>query len=108
MSFLGFLFLAPLAAAPVLALLPAGVFAAWARSLKPRDARPLWTACIAWSVAFANELLIRRQFPSPHDPVIRIDLLFIAPVLWILSVRALIFGLRAIDGDFRDEGSDAR
>lgn len=107
MSFLGFLFFAPLTAAPVLALLPAAAFAAWARSLKPRDARPLWTACVAWLVAFANELLIRRQFPEPIGAVIRIDLLLIAPVLWILSVRAVIVGARVARGEGGGSSTDA-
>ncbi len=84
---------------PVLALVPAAIFAALWRGSGRRLAG--WTA-LAWLLYAAYEYGMRRRWLCSGECNIRVDLLLIYPALLVLSLAALVAVLRRrgrSDGD---------
>ena len=85
------MFLPFLIQAPLLALVPAAIFAllaTWRRRQLP------WVIAIAWAVYTIYELAMRYRILCSGECNIRIDLLLIHPALVVLSIAALISALR--------------
>lgn len=87
---------------PVLALLPAAVFAAFWRGSGRRLAG--WTA-VAWLLYAAYEYGMRRRWLCSGECNIRVDLLLVYPVLLVLSAAALVTVMRGRGRHGDDAGS---
>lgn len=72
-----------------MALIPAALFAAFARWSRQRLA---WMAAGAWSVYTIYELLMKQRVLCSGECNIRVDLLLVYPVLALLSMVALVAG----------------
>jgi hypothetical protein len=80
-------------ALPLLALLPAAGFAAlyWASGR-----RLVAAAAVLWCLYAFYELAMHRRLLCSGECNIRVDLLLLYPVLWMVSLVALITGIVAI------------
>lgn len=80
-------------ALPLLALLPAAGFAAlyWASGRRLAAA-----AAVLWCLYTFYEFGMHRRLLCSGECNIRVDLLLLYPVLWIVSLTALIVGVAAI------------
>lgn len=78
---------------PLLALLPAAAFAAlyWASGR-----RLVAAAAVLWCLYAVYEYAMHRRLLCSGECNIRVDLLLLYPVLWIVSLVAVIVGILAI------------
>ena len=65
-----------------------------------RRHRPIAVAAITWATYAVYEYLMRWRILCTGECNIRIDLLVIYPVLGIMSVVALLYGLKHADRSF--------
>ena len=78
-------------AAPWLALLPAGAFAAL--GYHSRRWMP-WIVGILWLLYAAYEMAMKQRILCTGECNIRVDLLLLYPLLLLLSIAAAVSGLR--------------
>ena len=83
---------------PALALLPAGAFGAL---FVRRRRKFLLVTAILWALYCAYEAGMKLRLLCGGECNIRVDLIFLAPLLWVVSIVALGFffrGGKAADG----------
>lgn len=78
-------------AAPWLALVPAGVFAAL--GYRSRRWMP-WITAILWLLYAVYEMAMKRRILCTGECNIRVDLLLLYPLLLLLSIAAAVSGFR--------------
>jgi hypothetical protein len=80
-------------AQPLLALIPAAGFAAlyWASGRRLAAA-----AAVLWCLYTLYEFAMHRRLLCSGECNIRVDLLLLYPLLWIVSLTALIVGIAAM------------
>ena len=78
---------------PLLALLPAAAFAVLYHASRRRLVA---AAAVLWILYTPYEYAMHRRWLCTGECNIRVDLLLLYPVLWIVSLTALIVGIRAL------------
>jgi hypothetical protein len=78
---------------PLLALLPAAAFAVLYRA---SSRRLVGAAAVLWLLYAFYEYGMRRRWLCSGECNIRVDLLLLYPVLWIVSLVAVIVGIIAL------------
>jgi hypothetical protein len=92
MSLLGLLFFAPFAilvARPYLALAPALIFGLGYARMQPAAPRSLLAATLVWALYAAYEIYMFFWAKTVVAPI-RVDLLLLAPVLYLVTVLAAV------------------
>ena len=83
---------------PVLAFLPAIVFALLALAMRGRARRPflaLAAASVVWTLFGVYETAMHEWEKTVTAPI-RVDLLLLAPILWLVTIVAVVMALTSI------------
>lgn len=83
---------------PVLAFVPALAFLLLAVAIRPRARRPsivLSAAAVVWMLSGVYEMAMHEWEKTVVAPI-RVDLLLLAPVLWLVTIAAVVMALMSI------------